>query len=411
MKSTADRALIAARSAYGRLLALLASRSNDIALAEDALADAFEAALRHWPVSGVPTNPQAWLLTTARNKLADVWKSAAHQTRDAFDEKTIEAMFTTELDDDQIPDERLKLLFVCAHPAIDESLHAPLMMQTVLGLEAAEVARAFVVAPSAMAQRLVRAKKKIKDAGIPFSIPVRSDMPERLAPVLSAVYGTYAVRWDHDDPVEPHEGLAEESIFLAHLLARLVPEHPETLALAALLSFSHSRRNARRNTLAAFVPLEEQDVGSWDKPMIDRAETLLSRAYQAQTKFGFAAMGRYQIEAAIQSVYCAKLRTGSIDWHALVMLYEALMQKAPSIGAAVARAAAVAKTQGPQAGLNALNSVEHETLANYQPAWATRAYLLAQLGQREAADSAYDRAIALCTEEATRRFLRAKQSA
>jgi len=389
-----------ARGAYGRLLAILAARDGDIEAAEDCLGHAFVQALRTWPAGGVPDNPEGWLLTVARNRLRDIHRSAEHRLSDSIEELALSEALTAvdEIDPDAIPDRRLALLFVCAHPAIDAAARTPLMLQTVLGFSAEQIAEAFAMPPAAMAQRLVRAKRRIRDARIPFVVPDRAQMPQRLTPVLEAVYGAYAIDFPLVAGSEVRESLAAESHYLASALAELLPHEPEALGLAALISLSLARRPGRGND-GEFVPLDQQNTSLWDAQLIALGERYLHEAR------ALARVGRFQLEAAIQSVHCARARSGVTDWRALRTLHEALISVAPTLGARVAHAAAVGRVDGPQAGLDALEAIQDEAMQRFQPAWATRAHLLADAGRAEAAVQAFTRAISLTTDSRARRYL------
>ncbi|MGX9791460.1 RNA polymerase sigma factor [Mycobacterium sp. MMS18-G62] len=387
------------RDSYGRLLAVLAAPTRDIAAAEDALADALERALSRWPDDGIPANPEGWILTVARNRLRDLWKSSAYRATGPFHE-THDVPGILEADDmTAIPDRRLELMLVCAHPAIAANVRTPLMLQTVLGVEAAAIASAFAVEPAAMAQRLVRAKKRIRDAGIPFVLPERDDLTERLPAVLEAVYAAYAIDWQHMPQGAPIESLSAEALHLALVLAELAPDEPEVLGLAALVCLSEARRPARRTADGRFVPLDEQDASLWDEVLIARGESLLHRAH------AFGRPGRFQYEAAIQSAHCGRATHGHVDIEALRKLYRALMRVAPSLGAAVALAAIDGELDGPDAGLRALDAIADPAVDRFQPAWTTRAHLLAQAGRAAPAADAYRRSIELTTDAGVADYL------
>ncbi|MEO1780067.1 MAG: DUF6596 domain-containing protein [Pseudomonadota bacterium] len=389
------RAADVARAAYGKLIAMIASRSGDIISAEDALSDAFVAALRTWPDRGIPDNPEAWLLTVAKNRRTD---QARKDVRLVITDEVPEMADLSVCAEDDALDERLKLLFVCAHPAIDRAIRTPLMLQTVLGLEADQIARAFLVSPTAMAQRLVRAKKKIKSAGIPFVVPDASAYPERMGAVLEAVYGAYAVDW-----LEGAGDLSHEAFFLATILADLAPQNAEALGLTALIGFIEARRTARLRD-GVLVPVPEQDTSLWDAALVDRSAAVLTRAAS------LSHMGRFQLEAAIQSVHAARSVTGKTDWRAVSQLYAGLLKLHPTIGAAVGQAAAVAEDAGPVEGLKLLDQIDFADLDRYQPAHAVRAQCLAQLDRVAEAAEAYAKAISLCTDLPSRRWLETKRA-
>jgi len=388
-----------ARASYGKLVAYLSARTRDVAKAEDALAFSFLEALSRWPKSGIPDSPEAWLLTVARRQLVDQARRAMTAER-GIDHLTLLSEELREAPHD-IPDERLSLMFACAHPAIDVRMRAPLILQTVLGFDAANIARAFLIAPTTMSQRLVRAKAKIKDAGIPFRIPARDELPERLEAVLAAAYATFSAGWA--DPMgadAQRKGLADEAIWLARLIVELLPEEPEALGLLALLLHIDARRLARRDDSGRFIPLMEQDPARWRDDMIEEADALLSRAST------FRCTGRYQLEAAIQSAHAIRRRTGRSDWAALERLYDRLYELTRSPVVALNRAVVIAELQDAQAGLVALDAIaEDKRLADYQPYWAARADLLARLSDKAAANDAYLRAIGLEADPVVRDFL------
>jgi RNA polymerase sigma-70 factor (ECF subfamily) len=398
-KEARAAAEFAARASYGRLLSLLARQWRDLSAAEDALADAFRAALENWPRTGVPARPEAWLLTTARRVLIDRARAQSVRT-DA--EPTLALLFDqfAMTEPALFPDDRLKLLFVCAHPAIDASARTPLMLQTVLGLDAARIAAAFLTSASALGQRLVRAKAKIRDAGIAFAAPEQSELAARLDAVLQAVYAAYGSGWEDVAGADPkRRGLATEAIWLGRLIAGLLPREPEAHGLLALMLHCEARRAARRDASGAFVALAEQDVALWSRAMIGQAETALGEA----SKLG--RIGPFQLEAAIQSVHAARAATGRTDWLALAHLHEGLARLAPTTGVLVSRAAAFAEAFGPERGLALLAELPEAEIVSYQPFWALRAQLLRRLAREAEARIAFDRAIGLTYDPAVRAFL------
>lgn len=392
---------LAARTSYGRLLAYLAARSGDVAAAEDALGDAFAAALETWPRVGIPTTPDAWLLVAARRRLVDGARHTGVQTAAAASLRLVaEMMEPNPARESVFPDDRLKLLFVCAHPAVDEAARTPLMLQAVLGLDAARIASAFLVAPATMSQRLVRVKVKIRDAGIGFDIPGPAELPGRLQSVLDAIYAVYGSGWEDVAGADPRRrGLAEEAIWLGRLVIRLLPDEPEAAGLLALMLHCEARRPARRDASGAYVPLTRQDVARWSRPMVEEAERLLETASRMNR------LGRFQLEAAIQSVHAQRAATGHTDWEAIALLYEGLVRIAPTIGGRVAYAAALAEAKSSDAGLAALDAVTPDAIRTYQPYWALRAHLLRGLGRTSEARAAYARAIGLSEDPAVRQFL------
>jgi predicted RNA polymerase sigma factor len=388
------------RDSYGRLLALLAAPGRNIAMAEDALADAMERALTDWADDHMPVNPEAWLYTVARNRLRDAWKSAAYRRSvpldgdDYADPEEVDLAQT-------FPDRRLELMLVCAHPAISPSIRTPLMLQAVLGVEAAAIAAAYAVEPATMAQRLVRAKKRIRDTGIPFTMPEREHLSQRLPAVLEAVYGAYAIDWQAATD-GPNDSLAAEALHLSLVLAEFLPDEPEVLGLAALVCLSEARRPARRADDGCFVPLGEQDAALWDRGLIDRGEQLLARAHTQRRP------GRFQYEAAIQSAHCSRMASGPVDAETLRKLYRALIRAAPSLGGEVALAALDGEIDGPAAGLRTLNAMTDPAVDRFQPAWAVRGDLLARSGRTAEAAVAYRRAIHLTADDAVARHLAAR---
>lgn len=400
---TAERV---ARESYGRLLAYLAARTRDLAGAEDALADAFAAALGSWPQTGVPANPAAWILTAARHRQVDGWRK--RQTREAGEphlqlmaEELEQAAHASE----DIPDRRLALMFACAHPAIDAGIRTPLILQTVLGLNAEAIAAAFLRPAATMGQRLVRAKSRIRLAGIPFRIPDRDELPDRLDAVLAAIYAAYTTGWADAGESGPSL-LADEAIWLGELVVSLMPDEPEARGMLALMLYAEARRPARRDASGAFVPLAEQQTDRWDRRLIESAEALLHDANARGPS------GRCQLEAAIQSAHMAQRVTGRDSRRAILALYDHLLALTASPVAALNRAAAVAAVDGTSAALAALETLSADPrMLRYQPYWALRGQLLAAGGLTAEAREALTVAIGLSTDDAVRRYLESRRAA
>ncbi len=395
----------AARESYGRLVAFLAARSRDVAGAEDALAEAFASALQTWPQSGVPNNPDAWLLTVARRRQADAARRRVTRTAGEAHLTMIAAELGEAGGGDSIPDRRLALMFACAHPEVEAAMRAPLILQAVLGLTAVDIAAAFLLPPATMGQRLVRAKARIREGGIPFAVPEPEELPERLDAVLAAIYAAYTRGWADPSDSGP-ERLAEEAIWLAQVVVGLLPDAPEAKGLLALMLYAEARSRARRDPAGAYVPFDRQDIALWDQDAIAAAEAMLHAANRG------GPTGRYQIEAAIQSAHLARRLGGADTWPAVVQLYDVLMRLSPSPVVVLNRAAALAEVEGPDAALASLESIAGDKrLDTYQPWWAVRGHLLARAGRKGEAHEALSLAIGLADDPAVRQYLMQQRAA
>lgn len=397
----------AARDAYGRLVARLAAQWRDLQAAEDAVGDALVAALQAWPTQGVPDAPEAWLLAAARRRLLHAHRHArvrrAHALLHALDDEA--GGDAVQPPDAPLADDpRLALMYVCAHPAIDASMHAALMLQAVLGLDVAAIARVFLLPPATLAQRLVRTKRRIRDAGIGFEIPAAHQLASRTQAVFEAIYAAYALGSESVAPGEagPLSPLREDAVHLGRIVQAARPRDPEAMGLLALMLFCESRAAARFDARGAFVPLHEQDTARWDRACVREAEDLLMRAAAVRVP------GAFQIEAAIQSAHAQRMATGVVPWRAIATLYDHLIGLAPTLGARVAAAAAHGEAFGADAGLARLDALDDTRLRGYLPYWAARAALCAGAGLTAEANTAYARAAGLATVPAVRAFLLGK---
>jgi RNA polymerase sigma-70 factor, ECF subfamily len=389
------------RAESRRVLATLIRILGDFDLAEDAMQDAFAAAFRSWPVDGVPRNPRAWLVSTGRFKAIDALRRRAR-----FDASTgeivrrIQETSPPDPDSDAIEDDRLRLIFTCCHPALPPPARIALTLREVCGLTTEEVARAFLVPTATMAQRIVRAKAKIRDAGIPYRVPEPGELPERLDGVLHVVYLVFNEGYSasHGDAVARPD-LSTEAIRLGRLILELVPE-PEVAGLLALMLLNESRRRARTTPEGDIILLDEQDRSLWDRPSIDEGIELVERALRSRR------FGPYTLQAAIAAVHAEAPTPDQTDWPQIVALYDVLARVEPSPIVELNRAVAIAMRDGPEAGLERVDRIlDGGELESYHLAHAARADLLRRIGRTDAAREAYSRALELARQEPERRLL------
>lgn len=388
----------ALRESYGKLLARLACDWKDLSAAEDALAEAFEKALTHWPRQGVPRAPEAWLLTVARRQMLQLHRK---QTRS-------QALAATELETTipgEFPDDRLRLMLVCAHPAIDPGVRTPLILQVVLGLQAKEIASALLVSPDALAQRLVRAKRKLREARIGWEEPALETLGDRMQAVLDAIYGAYALSWESFPAVATQvRDLDEEALYLARVVVGLRPENPEARGLLALMMHCETRKPARHGEDGSFIPLADQDVSRWREDSFASAESHLSEAAR------WGKPGPYQWEAAIQSAHNQRIRGLATPWPAIAALYARLNQSFPSWGSLVAESIANIECGQFEVARRLLERVPEPVARNYQPWWVAQAYLAERSGNPASARQSYQTAIGLCPQPALRTYLQSRLS-
>jgi RNA polymerase sigma-70 factor (ECF subfamily) len=389
------------REEWGRIVATLIRTTGDWDLAEECAQDAFARALERWPGDGVPANPGAWLTTTARNRAFDRLRRAqtgAAKVREAAILTSTEPPPPTE-DDSGVTDDRLRLVFTCCHPALSVEAQVALTLRTLAGLTTAEIARAFLVPEATMAQRLVRAKRKIHDAGIPYRVPPAHLLPERTVAVLAVIYLLFNEGYASSSGSElVRVDLAAEAIRLARTLTELMPDEPEAAALLALMLLHHARRAGRVDAAGALVPLEDQDRTTWDRAMIAEGQAHLDRALRRQRP------GPYQVQAAIAACHATAARPDDTDWQEIALLYGELVRMTGSPVVELNRAVSVAMADGPAAGLVLVDALADQ-LDGYQYLHATRADMLRRLGRREDAVRAYARALDLGPSDTEREYL------
>ncbi|RAG82527.1 RNA polymerase sigma factor [Streptacidiphilus pinicola] len=395
------------REEYGRCVAALIRFLGDIDLAEEAVQDAFTVALEQWPQRGLPPNPGAWITTTARNRAVDrLRREASRQDRHRQAQQLIDATTATPeeraAEEGPVSDDRLRLLFTCCHPALAPAAQVALTLRLLGGLQTAEIARAFLVPEATMAQRLVRAKRKIKEAGIPYRVPREAELPDRLKGVLDTIYLVFNEGWNASaGEALVREELCAEALRLARVLVELMPDEPEAVGLLALLLLTHARRAARTRADGTLVLLPEQDRGRWDHAEIAEGQTLVRACLRR------GAPGPYQVQAAVNAVHSDETLDQRRRWEQILALYDLQLRLAPTPVVALNRAVALAEVSGPDAGLAAIDALR-EPLAAYQPMHAARADLLRRLARIPEAADAYREALELTTNETERAFLESR---